>query len=64
MFNMVQQTPYQQTQVQIPAVAKPVQGQIGTTVPPTEEKKTKWWLWVLVILISLGIGVLAGYFIF
>ena len=48
---------------------KPVAGKItqpvvkpGQAIQPTE-KKSKWWLWVIVIIVSLGAGFAAGYFL-
>lgn len=63
MFNMAQANIQKPIPVQqISQVAKtPVQG-----VQPAIVKggKSKWWLWAIVVVISLGVGLLAGYFIF
>ena len=38
-------------------VAKP-----GQAIQPVE-KSSKWWLWLIVIIVSLGAGFAAGYFL-
>lgn len=44
------------------AGAKPVQ--TANQPMKSEKKKSMWWLWLMVILVSLGIGFLLGYFLF
>ena len=58
---MVQQTTQTTQTVKQPAkttqpVAVPVQQTTGTQ--PTQEpvKKVKWWVWVLVVLLSFAVG--------
>jgi uncharacterized membrane protein len=38
-------------QAQPAGTAQPTQ----TTAQPQEEKKTKWWVWLIVVLVALGI---------
>jgi len=46
----------------IQAQQKPVAGK--TTQPVnTGQPKSKWWLWLIVIIVSLGAGFAIGYFI-
>jgi len=33
----------------------------GQAIQPVK-KSSKWWLWLIVILFSLGVGFVAGYF--
>ena len=64
-----------QQQAQQPVQAKPVTTQkpvVGKTTQPVAksgqaiqpvEKSSKWWLWLIVIIVSLGAGFAAGYFL-
>lgn len=49
---------------QKPVVGKTTQPVVkpGQATQPVK-KSSKWWLWVIVILLSLGAGFAAGYFI-
>ena len=67
-----------QQQAQQPVQAKPVTTQkpaasvqaqqkpvAGKTTQPvnTAQPKSKWWLWLIVVLVSVGVGFAAGYFL-
>ena len=48
------------------AQQKPVAGKITQPVVNTgqpEKKKSIWWLWLIVIIVSLGAGFAIGYFL-
>jgi len=49
----------------VQAQQKPVTGKTTQPVNTGQpvKKKSKWWLWVIVILLSLGAGFAAGYFL-
>lgn len=58
-------TQVQQKPVVVQTQQKPVAGgQVAQpeTAQPVKEK-SKWWLWLIVILVSVGAGFAAGYFI-
>jgi|SaaInlV_150m_DNA_3_1039698.scaffolds.fasta_scaffold05768_1 hypothetical protein len=54
-----------QTNMQAPVAQKPV-AVAGQPAVPVPEKSggTKWWVWTLVVLGSLVVGLLAGMFLF
>jgi len=59
----------QKPAVTVQAQQKPVVGkttqpvaQPGQAIQPVK-KSSKWWLWLIVILVSAGVGFVAGYFI-
>lgn len=47
----------------VQAQQKPVAGKTMQPVVNTGQPKSKWWLWVIVIIVSLGAGFAAGYFL-
>ncbi|MBL7059119.1 hypothetical protein ISS08_01580 [Candidatus Pacearchaeota archaeon] len=58
---IVQQPVQQPAQKVDPKIAKPVTSvaqtaQPAATAQPVEKKNSKWWLWLIVILVSLGAG--------
>jgi len=47
----------------VQAQQKPVAGKTIQPVVNTVQPKSKWWLWLIVIIVSLGAGFAIGYFI-